>query len=135
VPKPENIEPHKWKPGQSGNPAGYSRKRRQIDDLLALIDETNSAERAISKAWLRELLKGNIAHLREYLDRRDGPVPKTPDETGQPVRVIVEYRRSDNRPAGAAPGTAEDRSPDDPAERDRMRPALGQDDHGDEPAD
>lgn len=60
--------------GKSGNPAGYSRGRRQIDDLLELIQETAGAERAISKAWLMRLLDGEFQHLKEYLERRDGKV-------------------------------------------------------------
>lgn len=100
-PPPEHT---RWKPGQTGNPNGYSRKRRQIDDLLALIDETAGAERAISKAWLKELLKGNIAHLREYLDRRDGPVPK--ETTPPSVKVVVEYR-DDDPPETTAPGATD----------------------------
>jgi hypothetical protein len=69
----------KWKPGQSGNPSGYSRGRRQIDDMIDMIEETAGAERAISRSWLKQVLAGSYPHLREYLERRDGKVP-TPVE-------------------------------------------------------
>ena len=81
MPSPPPPEHTRWKPGQSGNPKGYSRGRRQIDDLIRLIEETDGAERAISKAWLKQILSGSLPHLKEYLDRRDGKIP-TPVEVG-----------------------------------------------------
>ena len=82
MPTPPPPEHSRWKPGQSGNPAGYSRGRRQIDDMIDLIEETSGAQRAISKAWLKQVLAGSYPHLREYLERRDGKVP-TPVEAVQ----------------------------------------------------
>jgi hypothetical protein len=79
MPTPPPPEHTRWKPGQSGNPQGYSRGRRQIDDLIQLIEETKGAERAISRAWLKQILGGSLPHLKEYLERRDGKVP-TPVE-------------------------------------------------------
>lgn len=79
MPTPPPPEHTRWKPGQSGNPQGYSRGRRQIDDLIQLIEETKGAERAISRAWLKQILGGSLPHLKEYLERRDGKVP-TPAE-------------------------------------------------------
>lgn len=69
--------------GQSGNPSGYSRGRRQIDDLLELIQETAGAERAISKAWLKRILNGEFQHLKEYLDRRDGKLANKVEMTNE----------------------------------------------------
>lgn len=69
---PQNLRPP-WKPGESGNPVGHSKGRRQTADLLALIEETG-ATRAISKVWLRAILAGDFTFLREYLDRSEGKV-------------------------------------------------------------
>lgn len=37
-PKPHPANLHSWKPGQSGNPAGYSRKRRIADAMVRFVD-------------------------------------------------------------------------------------------------
>jgi hypothetical protein len=42
TPRPENLVP--WKPGQSGNPAGYSRGRRTCDLLRRLMAERGCEE-------------------------------------------------------------------------------------------
>ena len=101
MPNTENLKP--FKPGQSGNPGGYSKGRRQIDDLLDLIDE-KGATRAISAAWLKKILAGDPRHLKEFLDRRDGrPAEKieikddtstqaevSPDSLAQAVNLLKE---------------------------------------------
>lgn len=94
-----------FKKGQSGNPNGYSRGRRQIDDLLELIQETAGAERAISKAWLKKLLNGEFQHLKEYLERRDGKMANKVEMTN----TAVDWSALDNegdteRPSASAQG-------------------------------
>jgi hypothetical protein len=79
VPKPENIIPHKWQPGQSGNPAGYSRSRRTTDALLRLIDE-KGADDAIARVWLKRVLEGDFRYFKELLERTEG-------KTSQPIEV------------------------------------------------
>jgi hypothetical protein len=44
MPTPPPPEHSRWKPGQSGNPAGYSRGRRTRDLLRRLIDERGCEE-------------------------------------------------------------------------------------------
>ena len=55
VPRPGNLRPP-WRPGQSGNPAGYSRARRRRDALLRLLDG-GSAEDELAEALAREGLE------------------------------------------------------------------------------
>ncbi len=76
---------YQFKPGQAGNPAGYSRGRRAVDDLLDLIAE-KKADRAIAAKWLEMMLKGDFRYLQAYLERRDGKVKDVPanDSTDQP---------------------------------------------------
>ena len=77
-PNPQNLKPP-WPAGVSGNPKGRPPRKKQVDDLLQMIDETPGMERAISKAWIKQILAGSLPHLKEYLERRDGKVP-TPVE-------------------------------------------------------
>jgi hypothetical protein len=77
-PNPQNLKPP-WPAGVSGNPKGRPPRKKQVDDLLQMIDETPGMERAISKAWMKQILAGSLPHLKEYLERRDGKVP-TPVE-------------------------------------------------------
>lgn len=67
---PQNLRP--FPKGVSGNPKGRPPRGRAFEDLTKLIDETPGALRAISRLWLKEILKGNFQFFREYLDRSDG---------------------------------------------------------------
>jgi hypothetical protein len=87
-PNPET----QFKKGASGNSAGYSRGRRQIDDLIELIGLEKS-ERDISRIWLQNILDGNFAFLKEYLDRRDGKVASSIEISDKPQ---VDWAAIDN---------------------------------------
>jgi len=69
VPNPENLKP--FKPGQSGNPGGYSKGRRQIDDIRDLIEEMGLT-RKISGVFMRKVLEGDPRFMQMFLDRHDG---------------------------------------------------------------
>ena len=76
------LEPTKWKPGQSGNPKGAPKKRLMIEVLEDELERRAAAEglprreagTLVARAWLDQVLDGSLGHLREFLDRRDGPV-------------------------------------------------------------
>ena len=87
-PNPET----QFKKGASGNSAGYSRGRRQIDDLIELIGLEKS-ERDISRIWLQNILDVNFAFLKEYLDRRDGKVASSIEISDKPQ---VDWAAIDN---------------------------------------
>lgn len=104
-----------WGPGESGNPRGSSRKARQTADfkrLLRELDEAGEGVRAISRMWLREILAGNYAFFREYLDRVEGKLgPAQGEAEGGPASITVNvsgHDRSDperpDAPAGPLPG-------------------------------
>jgi hypothetical protein len=74
TPTPENLRP--WKPGQSGNPGGRPKKRPVSEELASLLGENDgAASKALAKVLLREALKGDIAFVRELLNRIEGKVP------------------------------------------------------------
>ena len=76
MPNPENIEPHKFKKGQTGNPNGRPRKLPELDDLLANVlgeekDGMTAAE-AILKALRMKAAKGDVRAAEVLLDRGYG---------------------------------------------------------------
>lgn len=64
MPNPENIEKHKWKKGQSGNPKGRPKKIPDLGTALALImgekkDDITALEMILMKLRA-DAVKGNI---------------------------------------------------------------------------
>ncbi len=88
-PKTEHLEATKWKPGQTGNPKGYSRKQRAIDHLMDLI-EIEDLDELIARKWKEMILSGDFRYMKEYLDRRDGKVKDIVEIENKPAPVIVE---------------------------------------------
>ena len=83
MPKPENIEPHKFKKGQSGNPNGRPKKLPELSKIMADIlgDEKNglTAAERILKAIEAKALKGDIKAAEMLLDRGYGKPKQTTD--------------------------------------------------------
>lgn len=87
---PQNLKAP-WKPGQTGNAKGRPPKGQTFDDLIGLIDKTPKGREMISKMWFKEILRGNYAFFREYIERTDGKVASKvevedtrPDYSGLP---------------------------------------------------
>jgi hypothetical protein len=89
-PNTSGLKP--FKKGQSGNPAGYSRGRRQVDALMQLIEEEN-AQPDILRVWLQAIRERDFRYFKEFLDRIDGKVadliPDDDDGTTTPPRLEV----------------------------------------------
>jgi hypothetical protein len=97
-----NLRP--WQPGQSGNPNGYSRGRRAIDDLLDLIHE-RGADRSISEKWLELMMAGEFRYFKEYLDRRDGRPDVAPEAVDlEFVASVMREKRAKLASDGGVPG-------------------------------
>lgn len=106
TPKPENLQPP-WQPGQSGNPAGYSARRRVTDALVKVIAE-KGADHPLAMTWLAMALgdtaalkgrKPDFRFFKELLDRTEGKVPdklavvdEDPDDVDL-EKLSVEERR------------------------------------------
>ena len=76
MPQPENVIPHKWKKGQSGNPAGRPKKLPELRELLAHVlgDEKDgkTAAEAILMALRAKATKGDVRAAELLLDRAYG---------------------------------------------------------------
>ena len=74
-----NLEPHKFKPGQSGNPGGRPKSRRisaALRELLAAGDADK-----IASVLIRLAKKGSVTAAREIADRTEGKPRQSHDVT------------------------------------------------------
>lgn len=93
MPKPENIIPHKFKKGQSGNPNGRPRKLPALDKLMAdvLGEEKDgiTAGEAILKALRAKATKGDVRAAEVLLDRAYGKPKQTQETTLKTTEPLV----------------------------------------------
>ncbi len=82
MPRPENIEPHKFKKGQTGNPNGRPKLpdlREAMAKVLAEEKDGMSALEAILKALRVKATKGDVRAAQELLDRGFGKAKQSVD--------------------------------------------------------
>jgi hypothetical protein len=96
MPKPENVIPHKFKKGQTGNPNGRPRKLPELDKLLAdvLGEEKDgvTAGEAILKAIRARAAKGDVRAAELLLDRAYGKPKQSIDNTITTTEPLVIIR-------------------------------------------
>jgi hypothetical protein len=85
----ELLRRYHWPKGKSGNPKGYSRKRREIDLLLVLIRKKN-AQNDVTERWLQSILDGDFRYFKEFIDRKDGPIQNDTNVSGG-TTIRIEY--------------------------------------------
>src|SRR4051812_32848163 len=104
MPNPENIIPHQWKPGESGNLAGRPRKliagaliegykqseindtlmkmaAMTLDELKQVFEDNASTmlERIVAKALKNSLTKGSLWNIETIISRAHGTPKQTVD--------------------------------------------------------
>jgi hypothetical protein len=106
---PANLRPP-WPKGTSGNPKGRPPTRSRAerlaealdripggDDRLRELAEAPDVARLVAEAWLAEILAGNFAAFKLYLDRVEGPVGAAPPPRDDTIAEALE--RADRRRA------------------------------------
>lgn len=87
MPNPQNIEPHKFKKGQSGNPKGRPRKLPELKSLLDEVMGEEGAGMSAMEAMLKRIRKKAIdGDLRaaELLLKYSYGMPKQSVELSDP---------------------------------------------------
>lgn len=98
--------PRKFKPGESGNPLGHSRRKCLTDALrLAAHEEVMALDakgknprkvkrlRLVAEALLNKAAEGDVAAAREVMDRLEGKVPNVNVEV--PVKPLDEMNHDE----------------------------------------
>lgn len=112
----EDLKPHQFKPGQSGNPNGYSRGRRITDRLCKIIEE-KCLDETIALTWLGaalgddDLLEGrkpNAAFFAMLIDRLEGKVAEAEKAPEVPFEQVVgeARKRAIDRKSGRSDRTS-----------------------------
>lgn len=101
MPNPQNVEPHKFKKGKSGNPKGRTpgipNSKTRYKRLLELVskkanpvtgeEEEFTQLELMDMAVFNKALKGDIRAYQEIMDRLEG-------KPGQPIDLsVVDMRR------------------------------------------
>lgn len=83
MPKPENVIPHKWKKGQSGNPNGRPKKIPELKEIIANVlgdsKDGKTAAEAILMSLRAKALRGDVRAAELLLDRAYGKVKSDMD--------------------------------------------------------
>ncbi|KKN64744.1 hypothetical protein LCGC14_0488760 [marine sediment metagenome] len=96
-------EPHRWKPGESGNPNG-----RPKNSVTAMLKNASEEDRKAIADKVIELAKeGKIEAIREYIDRTDGKVPSelkvegeiliTPNMRALAAKEMIEIKEEETK--------------------------------------
>lgn len=95
----ENLSPHQWKKGQSGNPGGRPKKIPEIQKLLAeVLGEENGKIMAeeVLRAIRKKALDGDVRAAELLLDRAYGKAKTNIEFTQEGITIKV-VRDNGNR--------------------------------------
>lgn len=88
MPNPENVQPHKFPKGQSGNPKGRPKKIPALDKLLENIPENQY--QAIMDKLAEKARRGDVRAAEVLLDRAYGKA-KQPIAQDSNVTVTIKH--------------------------------------------
>lgn len=105
MPRKPPPEETRWKPGQSGNPAGRPPNTKYVSDYLReLLEQHDKAENmpgalAVAMAIYTEAKAGTPAAFLELLNRTEGKVPSALDLTtkGESMNADVNKQNVEHR--------------------------------------
>ena len=102
MPTPPPPEHARWKPGQSGNPAGSNRKQRLTGAVHRLLDKRGQEARFV-KVGLEAALGGDFRFWSYLFDRVDGKMSagEGADDGGKLGEILDEILAGGADPAGA----------------------------------
>lgn len=129
---PQHLDPHKFKPGQSGNPNGRPKKIatilkvsgytkddirdafeevgwQNLEDLQAVIDDPAKPAiiKVIARAFIKGAEKGDFRYVSEILSHIIGK-PKEQSENKHVHKILVEYVRPEDQSLPPSSSSAED---------------------------
>lgn len=102
MPNPENIEQHKWKAGQSGNPEGRPKgsrnratlvrewlevKQKEKNPLTGKIEELEQQD-LITLALIKKAKKGDVQAYKELMDSAHGKIEQKTDITSKGQKLF-----------------------------------------------
>lgn len=89
-------EQGKFVPGVSGNPNGRPPKGYAITDVMReMLNEKPEIKKALSSKLFELALKGDLAAIREVLDRLEGRAKQTLDLGSDPENPLVVIKHGD----------------------------------------
>lgn len=122
MPNPENLNPP-WKPGESGNPKGHPKGKRNRSTIARqwlevsqkiknpITGETEQLEQQdiIMLGLIRKARNGDVQAAKELLDSAYGKLKDKVESDGK-VQVTVKYERRNNNAAGTSPESGQGNS-------------------------
>lgn len=95
MPNPENIIPHRYKKGESGNPKGRPPDLPELAELMAVILGEDDDAIRILKAIREKAFKGNIRAAEFLLDRAYGKPRQYIDHTTKGESFVLSPEQRD----------------------------------------
>ena len=98
MPKPENIEPHKFKKGQSGNPKGRPKMPDLKEAMAAALGEEKDGKKAIEvilAAMRAKAARGDVRAAEFLFDRGYGKATQDinmKQDGTQQVEVVIKRK-------------------------------------------
>ena len=108
----EHLRPHRWKPGQSGNPGGRPKGESVTATLRRMLQQEHNGktiQEILAERVIKEAISGKFQFAKELLDRLDGrPAQKVEVAAAEdlltfvvpPSRVMTPEEYEADPPAG-----------------------------------